>query len=351
MHRQTVEQAMSLLSIVQQPAFCIRKNGTLAYNEAAKHLVPSCAAALPQWLGTSSTMYELWDRSSDLLLNVRLHNADYAVTLQPLTDGTLFLMNACTISTASENALAVSSQVLRQPLSDMSTLLHQMERGAEIDTASLSCQLHRLTRIVSNLTEIGRLSAGEPRLNMALVSTQDYPVSLLDEIKDLCRAAGRDFSYVLPKKSLNFYADTALLNRALLNLVSNALKFSAPGTPILVRSEVIGTHLVFQVENDCSNNSSELLRAAFNRLSHRGILPDPKWGVGLGLPLANVIARLHGGMVAVETLDGKATVTLSVSLHDRSSALGSPLQVDYTGGMRQALLELSDVLPQESFRK
>ena len=81
------------------------------------------------------------------------------------------------------------------------------------------------------------------------------------------------------------------------------------------------------------------------------MLPDPKWGIGLGLPIANSIARLHGGMIAVETLDGKATVSLSISLQSQeSNVLSSPLPIDYTGGMRQTLLELSDALPVDAFR-
>ena len=154
----------------------------------------------------------------------------------------------------------------------------------------------------------------------------------------------------LPKRPILFHADENLLKRALLNLISNALKFGTPGTPIYFRAESIGTHVLFQVENECPDGGDELLRSAFNRLSSRGLLPDAKWGVGLGIPLANAIARLHGGMMAVDTSGGKATVSLSISLQKAPAGVAlASLVADYTGGVRQTLLELSDALPNELY--
>ena len=349
MHRLTVEQAMSAFSIVQQPAFCIRKNGTLAFNPSAKYLIPSCAAALPQWLGSGKVAYDNWDKAGALHMTVQVHNTEYSLTVQPLVDGTLFLMTPIEEPTEADRALAVVSQVLRQPLTDMSMLLHQ--KNDDEGNAALYRQLYRMTRIVANLTDMARLSTNTPLLHTKGMHSDQLLADLTEEVSQLCNALGREFIYLPSKKECTFYIDANLVKRALLNLISNALKFSPKGTPVTLRTEVIGTHFVLQVENTCTDKGSELLRAAFSRISQRGFLPDPIWGVGLGLPLANTIARLHGGMVAVETLDGKATVSLSISLRAKEGILGNSLQVDYSGGMRQSLLELSDVLPDEVFHQ
>ena len=350
MHRQSVEQVMSLLAMVQQPAFCIRKNGTLAYNEAAKSLVPSCALALPQWLGEAKSQYDIWDRTERLHLLVRRMDAEYSVTIQPLVDGTLFLLTPCEVKSDAANALMVASQVMRIPLSNLSILLQTARNTNEYDDAALSRQIHRLTRIAGNLSEISRLSSDGPNMTIKSATVEEFMRQFLEEISPLCQSMNRTVSYVPTGKNCNFHVDRVLLNRALLNLISNALKFSPSNSPVTIRTEVIGTHLVFQVENSCTADSSELLQVAFNRLSERGIVPDPGWGVGLGLPLANAIARHHGGMVAVEHSEDHVCVSLSVSLRQKEESALNAMPVDYTGGMHQALLELSDILPVEAYR-
>lgn len=341
---------MNMLCVLPHPAFCIRQNGTLVRNEPANHIAPSCSAALPQWLGNANAIYELWDRNSNLQLTVMLQKQEFLVTVYPLCDGTLFIMAPNMTSSDAENALAVTSQVMRMPLTELSALIQRTEQTNQYDAPAFNRALYRMTRIVSNLTESGRLNSPSVRMNVSHIDTQHFFTDLLEEAEKFCRYAQRKLTYSLPKKGKDLYADPVLIKRAVLNLISNALKFSPADTPICCRIEIIGTHLVFQVENTCTDNGTDLLRAAFSRLSQRRLIPDPKWGIGLGLPIASTIARLHGGMIAVETQGGTATVSLSLSLRScEGNVLSNQLCVDYTGGMRQTLLELSDVLPVSAF--
>lgn len=350
MHPQTVDQAMELLCMIQQPAFCIRNNGTMVCNEAGKCLCPSCSAELSTWLGNAKIAYDLWDRSGQLQLTVSVLDGLYSVILQQLQDGTLFLMHEHCNTSLADSAMAVTSQVLRQPLSELTVLLNQIQRNTDFYAAPFYRQIYRMSRIVFNLTQTGRLNSNDPTLNITKLDTQIYPGKLLTEVEELCKCMGRNFSCSAPAAPLTFYADTTLLNCALLNLISNAMKFSPAETPIRLRIDVVNTHLVFQVENTCAGNGSELLRSAFSRLSQRGVIPDTKWGIGLGLPLVSTIARLHNGMLAVETTGGRAIVSLSISMRDRKDdVLHAPAMIDYTGGMRQTLLELSDALPVKAF--
>ena len=353
MQRQTVDALLPLLPLLQQPAFCIRSNGTILYNESAKTLSPSCAAALPNWLGEGNVMYDMWDRTGNLQLPLTVLGRQYSVTLQALQDGTLFLLSPCTVDNPAVDALFVASQTLRQPLSDLNSLFQSMPTETDDATSAAAYrQLYRMTRIVSNLTELTRLNQPAPHLHFSQTDTGSFLGEFLEETQALIQPSGRTLHITLPKKTVQFQADEQLLKRALLNLISNALKFSPANSPLRFHVDAIGTHLVFQLENDCTDDGSELLRSAFSRLSRREVLPDPKWGVGLGLPLAHIIARLHGGMVAIETNNRKATVSLSVSLRrsEQPTRLGA-LVADYTGGMRQTLLELSDTLPNDAYRK
>ncbi|MBQ9968628.1 MAG: HAMP domain-containing histidine kinase [Oscillospiraceae bacterium] len=353
MHQQSVDTIMPVLSFLQRSAFCIRDNGTVTETDAARTLAPACAAALPQWLGSSKPLFDTWDKTGSLRFTITLQDQQYQVAAQPLLDGMLFLLETCAVVGAASDAMSVVSQIMRQPLSELSSLFHMMSDSIEeAQYAAAQRQICLMTRTVSNLTELSRLSQDAPKLHITAGDTLSLLDGFLDEVEDLCRSAGRDLIRLLPKKTVCFHGDEALLKRAILNLISNALKFGTPGTPIRFRAESLGTHLMFQVENACPDSDNEFLRNAFNRLSTRGLLPDVKWGVGLGIPLVNAVARLHGGSIALDNSGGKVTVSFSISLRTTmpGTTLGS-LVTDYTGGIRQTLLELSDALPNEVYMR
>ena len=146
--------------------------------------------------------------------------------------------------------------------------------------------------------------------------------------------------------------DPILLERALLNLLSNAMRFGKKELPITMTVELTPAAVHLQLKNACASSDSDLLTAAFRRATERGAIPDPRWGLGLGLPVALSIARLMGGTIAVDVdSDQMATVSMSISRKRdlRSPELRNHPAYDYTGGLRRTLLELSDVLQDDCF--
>jgi len=352
MHRQTVDQIMSTMSIIQQPAFCLRSNGTIVSNELARNLAPSCSAVLPDWLGDAKRGYLNWDRSGKLQLSVHLSGLSYMLLLQPLQDGTLFLMTPQKDGTLDTHSLAVTSQVLRGPLSELNSLLQRYAREENYEAAPLNRQMHRLSRIVSNLTEIDRLSAAHPSVKYDRIDAVTFFTPILEEAAGLIRGIGREFTYTLPAPRTVFCADTGMLSRAILNLLSNAVKYSPDNTPISLRINSFGNHIVIQTENTCADSGSDLLQSAFNRLDHRSLLPNPSWGIGLGLPIVQAICRLHEGTLTLELQNNQATVTMTLSSKiDIGTILEQSIIIDYNGGMRQSLIELSDILPSSAYER
>lgn len=354
---QTIEQSMSLLAMVQQPAFCIGDNGAVHTNDAARHLAPYNAEELPHWLADGAEAFDRWDRAEALELPLDRNSQSYSVTIRPLQDGLLFLMHALPTDDEAGAAMAVASQVLRQPLTDLYSqvqfLADKLEDSAAlIQAAAIHRQIFRLNRIAANLSDLDLLRNNQYRLHTQRLDSGALLTPLMEELSDLVRAANRTLTWTPLKKNIFLQGDSSLLQRAILNLVSNALKFSPAGSPIAIQAEVTDLYLLIQVQNQCDDGGAELLRGAFDRLRQRDLLPDPRWGVGLGLPLAQAIARLHGGMVALEVRDGTAIVTLSISRRRSADApvLEAPV-FSYTGGIRQTLLELADALPSSVYHR
>ena len=360
MRNQTVDQLLPLLQLLQQPAFCLRQNGELLCNREAQTLAPYSAEALSGWLGESAPLYEEWDHQNPLTLPIPLAGHRASVIVQPLADGILFLLSDCRDLMAGADSLIVTAQVLRQPLSDLSTLTQSLSEELEemedpllqSQTAAITKQVYRLSRIACNLSDLEQFRAGtyQPRLeNFALL---DYLEELTGEMKDVCRSAGWRFTSHLPAKPIVISADPMLLERAILNLLSNAIKYGDKTQPIQFQADTTPTAILFRMSNVCSDADSDLLTAAFQRANQRGVLPDPQWGIGLGLPLVRYISQFLGGSVAV-TVDQahRATVTMSIARKKLNAEVKAPLfpPIDYTGGMRHSLVELSDVLPDTCF--
>ena len=348
---QTIQQSMPLLDMLPQPAFCVGEDGTVRANSAARHLSPEHAGDFPRWLAEGAGLFSRWDRTGTLELPLERAGERYSVAIRPLLDGLLVLMQPLSRDREAGAAMATASQVLRQPLTDLYSqiqfLTDKLEDPALLSQASaIHRQIFRLSRVAANLSDLELLYSEQYHLRVQRLDANAALCTLAQEVSDLLQASGRELKWTPLAKSFPIQADAALLQRAILNLLSNAIKFSPTGSPVALCAKSTDQYLLIQVENLCCDNDAALLRGAFDRLRQRDLLPDPRWGVGLGLPLAQAIARLHGGMVALEVRDGSVCVTLSVSRKrcGELPVLEAPA-VSYSGGLRQTLLELSDVLP------
>lgn len=355
---QTIQQFLPLLELLHQPAFTVSDSGALTANAAAQPLVPENGAALPDWLGPCGDIYAAWNRQQDLSMALTISGKHVQLTAHPMSDGTLFLMSC---SNANEgDILAVASQVLRQPLADLSALSQQLSeelRDAEDpflweQAAALSRHIYRLTRITCNLSDLERLRTGQYPPQIDALDLRQFLVPLCLECQDAFAASDRTLEYRLPEQSVTLRADPVLLERALLNLFSNALKYGDPSQPVSFWCDITPGAVLFCIRNRCAERDADLLYTAFQRLSQRGPFPDPRWGLGLGLPLAQAIAKLHGGTVALEQgSDGSVTAAISFSRRQsRATGLVETPPFDYTGGMRRSLVELSESLPTVCFR-
>ena len=356
MNIQTIAQAMDLLELIQQPAFCVDTEGSVRCNRAAAPLAPTSGRTLPQWLGESIFAYELWNRSGHLVLPLPPEHDLSSVTLQPLQDGTLFLLPPAEKLHCNTGQMSVTAQVMRQPLTELCNMTQQLSEGLEEledpvlqqQTSSVMRHIFRLNRIACDLADLELLEKGTYPIHVEKLDLTAFLEEFTVELQDLCEESGFVLQCRIPKHTVLLQSDRILLERALLNLLSNAMKYGKKADPLMLSVEAGETALYFLLRNTCSQADSDLLSAAFSRWTQRGLLPDPRWGLGLGLPLTLHIARAMGGTVAVEvSADHTATVTMSLSRKRPvlPSSVNTTPFYDYTGGMRRTLVELSDILP------
>jgi two-component system sensor histidine kinase KdpD len=172
--------------------------------------------------------------------------------------------------------------------------------------ATIGISLERLTRLVDNLLDMSRLQAGALGLHPEPMSMAEALNRAIDDLG----ADGTAVEVVLGRDEPDVYADPVLIERVLVNLLSNALRYSPAGRPPLVSiSEHAGYVECRVIDHGPGIPATEWdnVFMPFQRLGDR----DNDTGVGLGLALSRGLAEAMGGSLTPElTPGGGLTMTL-----------------------------------------
>src|SRR5437763_2219657 len=182
------------------------------------------------------------------------------------------LRSPLTAIRASADALASSE--LRLDPADFDTLV-----------AAIREEAARLDRVVGNLLDFSRLEAGAVETHLELWSVDELVAQAIDGVP-----GGERIIVELDPEAPPVRVDAAQIERVLANLIENALKFSAPGTPVVVRAEHGATELRIHVVDRGPGVSAAERDSIFQPFRRGGGV-----GSGLGLAIARGFAEAHGG--------------------------------------------------------
>jgi signal transduction histidine kinase len=182
-------------------------------------------------------------------------------------------------------------------------LLQTIERGAD-----------RMQRVLEDLLDLARFRAGGIQLQLRRFDGRQLARDGAAVMAPLIQARGQTLDVLLPETSVWVYGDHRRLERAVLNLLSNAQKFSPDGSRIRLQVDVAGDDITWSVTDQGPGISAEDQPRLFERFfTVAGRAGGSGAGAGLGLPIAMGIALAHGGRIEVETAVGQgSTFTLRV---------------------------------------
>jgi len=200
---------------------------------------------------------------------------------------------------------ADASHELRTPLAIMSghlELLRDVEMGdaerAE-ELAVISDEVERMGQLVNDLLALARLEAGGASARQPLEIA-----SLLHEAAGRGRALGDRVISVDVEPGLWVDGDPEQLNRALLNLVANAVAHTAPGGAISLTARAAAASVTISVSDDGPGIRPDELARVFDRFYRAsGPRPGGSGGSGLGLAITRRLVQLHDGTITVENRD------------------------------------------------
>jgi two-component system, OmpR family, sensor histidine kinase KdpD len=213
--------------------------------------------------------------------------------------------------------LRAVSHDLRSPLMAILTSASALNRPdfslAEADQRELLQtvldEAHRLDRLVANLLDLSRLQAGAAEPQRELVAVDDLLVEALESL-------GVDTDRVdvsLPEEPPTVRVDGQQVQRALANLLENALKYSSSAERVQLRVASTSTEVLLRV----IDRGPGVLAVDVERIFapfQRGSVPAGR-GAGLGLAIAQGFAEANDGRVWVESHEGQgATFVLALPL-------------------------------------
>jgi len=200
--------------------------------------------------------------------------------------------------------LAVLAHELRNPLAPVlnalsvledDRLLADVQRNARL---MIGRQVRSLVRLIDDLLDVSRISRGKIQLRKSTVNLQDVVHNAQQTALPLYEAKHQSLHVFPPSSAVLVDGDQARLEQIVINLLSNAAKYSDDGSTIELGIAVEHGKVAVRVKDSGVGISPELLPKIFDLFTQAdATLERSQGGLGVGLALVKRLVELHGGSV------------------------------------------------------
>ena len=246
-------------------------------------------------------------------------------------------------------ALRESASVFQMTFGLVSPRLEEL-RDKQLETyaamAEHSC--YSVLRAAMNISRLGELEADEKRSGEKVFDLVSLCGEIRDTVSSLMGKKAARLVFETKEDSVPVTGDPRLIEEAILNLLSNSLKYTPADGEIDISVSKKGNRAVIRVSDTGRGIPPEILNSVFTRYGEKTPLDDPKTGLGLGIAVVRQIAVIHGGSVIIgNRKEGGASVSILLPAARWPDRFNSD-ETAY-GGMQPILTALSEVLPTECY--
>src|SRR5215212_3473046 len=220
------------------------------------------------------------------------------------------------VSAMKEEFLALTTHDLRSPLTVISGVINFFTSGRLGDitpeqrnmVAMMERNTQNLIELVNDLLDASKLESGTMRLDPAAIGLRGLVGELREQMQPLAREKEISLEEDVPEDLPPLRADRAKLRRILVNLVSNALKFTPKGGRVRLGASREGPLVRVSVEDTGVGIPREDLHDIFDKYAQaRSRATRSEKGTGLGLYITRQLVELHGGKISVQSEVGKGS--------------------------------------------
>lgn len=223
---------------------------------------------------------------------------------------------------AKSEFLATMSHELRTPLNAVAGYADLLKLGVHGELAPpqsdyvdrIQRSALRLRTLIENVLSFARVEAGHVDLEMSVVGVRSVIEDIETFVAPQLRSKSIGLSFTNCDAGLRVYGDAEKVRQILLNLVVNAIKFTAAGGSVAISGEAVGDRVVVRVRDSgvgIARDKYEIIFEPFVQLGRS--LRSPQEGSGLGLAISRSFARSMNGDLTVESDVGHgSTFTLTL---------------------------------------
>lgn len=345
------KEQLGLLDMFVRPAFCVKENTIAKVNSAAQALLILPGTDVRTLLLTGQEHYEAFEDGC-LYLKLNLFAKDCGASVVKTDGYDVFVLDQES-DDAELRCLALAARELREPLTSVMLSADRLmaAAGPSEQAARLNRGLHQMLRIIGNMSDAGRstLSSQQETRNIGVLFDE-----IFEKAQGFVAHTGIQLTYQGLSEAVLGLADGEQLERAVLNILSNAVKFTPKGGTIEAKLTRHGKMLRLSITDSGSGIAENVRSTLFHRYLRQPGIEDGRSGIGLGMVMIRAAASNHGGAVLIDQPEGKGTrITMTLAIRQNTgSMLRSPiLRVDYAGEREHGLIELADCLPVSIYEK
>ncbi|MBT1688084.1 ATP-binding protein [Dawidia soli] len=197
--------------------------------------------------------------------------------------------------------------LLLNPLEEM---LEQPGRFSAADAEKLQMahrNARRLQKLVNTLLDLSRIEAGRAVAAYCPTNLSQFTADIAATFRPAMEKAGLAFTIDIPATDIAYYIDRDMWEKIVLNLLSNAFKFTSRGS-VSITLRYTDDTAVLGVHDTGPGIAADLIPQIFERFGRiEGMPTRIEEGSGLGLALVKEMVVLHGGHIEVDSTPGQGT--------------------------------------------
>ncbi|MGA7538953.1 MAG: ATP-binding protein [Steroidobacteraceae bacterium] len=204
--------------------------------------------------------------------------------------------------------LALLGHELRNPLSPISTASELLSRtlahdaSAQVSINMIKRQAAHLTRLVDDLLDIGRITQGRVHLKRGSLDLASVIAQAIETVEPLFREKQHQVSIVSSYRPLYVHGDFARLVQCVVNILTNAAKYTEQEGQIRVVTRAEAAHAVIEVSDTGAGIAPDLLPRVFDLFVQSDrTLDRAQGGLGIGLSVVKRLIEMHAGEVTAQS--------------------------------------------------
>ena len=312
--------ALELLDMIPRPAFFVRGGVIVKVNPAASSYFFETGTNVKDLLLTGAEEYTAFT-GGRLYLNLSISDQTLGFSVSRICDGDIFRMEQDSDNSELQ-AMALAARELRDPLTNVLITADRLfpVSGLNEDpvtreqVARINRGLFQMLRVISNMSDANRyITDTTARQEVRNIC------GIIDEIfaraADLVRHGGLTLEYTGYPEAIYTLVDVEKLERAILNIISNAMKFTPKGGNIQASLTKRDNRLYLSIQDTGTGIHDHLRGDIHSRYTREPAVEDGRFGIGLGMVLIRSAATVHGGTVLIDQPENCGTrVTMSFAI-------------------------------------